>query len=102
MFPISSKGCGHQPITYIGDVYESGIVPGKDREKDSGKYTTSYPDSDFIEAIQTHDGMAGTSEVAETVGCTRRTAYTRLQSLESEGQVTSKKVGRSLIWVVSN
>ena len=77
-------------------------MPGKDREEDSGKYTTSYPDSDFIDAIQTLGGMAGTSEIAETVGCTRRTAYTRLQTLESEGQVTSRKVGNSLLWSVSD
>jgi len=76
-------------------------VPGKDREKDSGKYTTSYPDSDFIDAIQTLDGMAGTSEIAENVGCTRRTAYTRLQSLESEGKVSSRKVGNSLVWITT-
>jgi len=77
-------------------------VPGKDREEDSGRYTTSYPDSDFIDAIQTLDGMAGTSEIAENVGCTRRTAYTRLQSLESEGKVTSRKVGNSLLWSISD
>ena len=76
-------------------------MPGKDREEESGKYTTSYSDSDFIDAIHTLDGMAGTSEVAEAVGCTRRTAYTRLQSLEEEGQVSSRKVGNSLLWSVS-
>ena len=75
-------------------------MPGKDREEESGKYTTTYPDSDFTDAIQELGGMAGTSEVAETVGCTRRTAYTRLQSLESEGQVSSKKVGNTLLWSV--
>jgi predicted transcriptional regulator len=76
-------------------------VPGKDREEDSGKYTTSYPDSDFTDAIQTLGGMAGTSEIAETVGCTRRTAYTRLQSLESEEKVSSRKVGNSLVWTAA-
>ena len=76
-------------------------MPGKDREEDSGRYTTSYPDSDFIDAIQTLDGMAGTSEIAETVGCTRRTAYTRLQSLESDGKVSSRKVGNSLVWTTT-
>ena len=74
-------------------------MPGKDREEDSGKYTTSYPDSDFIDAIRTLGGMAGTSEIAQNVGCTRRTAYTRLQSLESEGKVSSRKVGNSLVWI---
>ncbi len=76
-------------------------MPGKDREEESGKYTTTYPDSDFTDAIQELGGMAGTSEVAETVGCTRRTAYTRLKTLESEGQVSSKKVGNTLLWSVS-
>ena len=76
-------------------------MPGKDREEDSGKYTTSYPDSDFLDAIRRLDGLAGTSEVAEEVGCTRRTAYTRLKSLEDEGQVSSRKVGNSLLWSVS-
>lgn len=76
-------------------------MPGKDREEDSGKYTTSYPDTDFLDAIRELDGMAGTSEIAEEVGCTRRTAYTRLKSLENEGEVTSRKVGNSLVWLVS-
>ena len=76
-------------------------MPGKDREEESGKYTTSYPDSDFLDVIRELDGMAGTSEIAENVGCTRRTAYARLQSLEEEGQVSSRKVGNSLLWSVS-
>ena len=76
-------------------------MPGKDRDEESGKYSTSYPDSDFLDAIQQYNGMAGTAEIAETVGCTRRTAYTRLKSLENEGQVNSRKVGNSLIWRVS-
>lgn len=75
-------------------------MPGKDREEGSGKYTTSYPDSDFLEAIQQFDGMAGTSEIAEEVGCTRRTAYTRLKTLEEDGRINSRKVGNSLIWTV--
>jgi DNA invertase Pin-like site-specific DNA recombinase len=85
----------------MGDVIESNTVPGKDREEDSGRYTTSYPGSDFINAIQTLDGMAGTSEIAKNVGCTRRTAYKRLQSLESEGKVSSRKVGNSLVWTMT-
>lgn len=77
-------------------------MPGKDREEDSGKYTTSYPDSVFIDAIRSLDAMAGTSEIADYVGCTRRTAYTRLQALESKDQITSKKVGNSLVWTISD
>lgn len=77
-------------------------MPGKDREEESGKYTTSYPDSDFLDAIREYGGMAGTSEIAQNVGCTRRTAYTRLQSLEEEGQVSNRKVGNSLLWSISD
>jgi len=89
-----------KPVIYIPYVYERGIVPGKDREEESGKYTTSYPDSSFLDAIQRLGGMAGTSEIAEEVGCTRRTAYTRLKSLKKEERVNSRKVGNSLVWSV--
>lgn len=92
--------CHNGPVIFIPDVCECEIVPGKDREEESGKYTTSYPDSSFLDAIQQLGGMAGTSEIAEEIGCTRRTAYTRLKSLEEEGQIESRKVGNSLIWKV--
>lgn len=75
-------------------------MPGKDRDEDSGRYKTNYEDSDFLNAVQQLDGMAGTSEVAEEVGCTRRTAYTRLSSLEEDGDVKSRQVGNSLVWII--
>jgi uncharacterized membrane protein len=77
-------------------------VPGKNREEETGKYTTSYLDADFLEAIEQLDGIAGTSDIAEKVGCSQRTAYTRLQSLEAEGQIRSRKVGNSLMWTTDN
>jgi uncharacterized membrane protein len=83
-------------------VHKLANVPGKDRDEGSGKYTTSYPDSEFLDAIQENDGMAGTSEIAKKVGCTRRTAYTRLKSLERDEVIDSRKVGNSLIWTVSD
>lgn len=76
-------------------------MPGKDREEESGKYTTSYADSEFIEAIQQLGGMAGTSDIAEEIGCTQRTAYTRLKSLEDQNKIKSRKVGSSLLWSLS-
>lgn len=76
-------------------------VPGKDRDEESGKYKASYTDSDFINAIEALDGMAGTSEIADEVGCTRRTAYTRLKSLEEKGCVESRQVGNSLVWIAA-
>ncbi|MBX0305280.1 HTH domain-containing protein [Halomicroarcula sp. F24A] len=77
-------------------------MPGKDRDEESGEYTTSYADSDFLAAISKLDGMAGTSEIAQEVGCTRRTAYTRLSSIEEKGDVRSRQVGNSLVWIVAD
>lgn len=38
-------------------------------------------------------------EVSDAVGCTRRTAYNRLQTLESRGDLRTKKVGaRGRVW----
>jgi hypothetical protein len=32
------------------------------------------------------------------VGCDRRTAYLKLQHLEEEGTIESRKVGNALLW----
>ena len=84
----------------MGGVYKFPNVPGKERDEDSGKYTTSYSDSEFIDAIQKIDGMGGTSEIAEEVGCTRRTAYDRLRELEEREKVKSRKIGSSVVWIL--
>ncbi len=76
-------------------------MPGKDRDEDSGKYITSYHDEEFLDAIEGLDGMAGTSEIANKVGCTHRTAYARLKSIEEKGDIQSRKVGNSLVWSIS-
>jgi len=70
----------------------------RDRDEETGKYTDSYPDSDFLEAIRRREGMAGTSDVAEDVGCYYSTAYERLQELQDAGEVVSCEVGNSLVW----
>lgn len=81
-------------------VYNIPSVPGKERDEESGKYTMSYSDSDFIDAIQKTDGMGGTSEIAEEVGCTRRTAYDRLRELEKKEKIKSRKIGSSVMWIL--
>jgi len=70
----------------------------RDRDAESGKYTDVFSDNDFIEAIQTEGGLAGTTTIAEIVGCTRRQALNRLKKLREQNKVTSKDVGRSLVW----
>lgn len=73
-----------------------------DRDAESGKYTDTYSDEEFIEAIQAEGGLAGTSAVAEIVGCTNRQALNRLKELQDRDEVRSKDVGRALAWQIAS
>jgi predicted transcriptional regulator len=74
----------------------------RDRDEKSGKYTTEFEDEEFIAAIEDLGGSASTTEVAESISCDRRTAYIRLKELEEENQISSRKVGNSLLWSLPN
>lgn len=69
----------------------------RDRDDESGKFTEEYPTEDFIEAIRKLDS-AGTTDIADYIGCDRRTAYLKLRSLDEDGKVESQKVGNALLW----
>lgn len=69
----------------------------RDRDKESGKFTEEYPTQEFLEALAER-GPSGTTEIADYVGCDRRTAYLKLKTLEEEGEIKSRKVGNSLLW----
>lgn len=71
---------------------------GRERDEESGQYTDAYADEDFLDAIEQADGMAGTGEVAEIVGCSDRQALNRLKQLEAEGEIKGKNIGRSFVW----
>ena len=77
------------------------MADGPDRERDrnpeSGRYRTEYPDETFLDALETH-APAGTQEIAEVVGCHRNAAYFRLNDLENRGAVRKRKIGGTLIW----
>jgi hypothetical protein len=73
-------------------------MPGADRDDDSGQYTEKYPTAEFLEAIDTADGMAGTQDVADAVGCSYETAYKKLRGLEDDGAVASQKVANARVW----
>lgn len=70
-----------------------------DRPRDEqGRLTgTAYSDEDFLAAVQ---GCAkpSTPAIAEAVGCSRTTAYRRLQELEERGALESENYGTVLIW----
>ena len=71
-----------------------------ERDPESGKLTEQYSDEEFVEAVGEHE-PASTTEVAETVGCSRRNANVRLDKLEEAGEVQSKMAGNSLIWLLT-
>lgn len=86
--------------TYEAVVSDESMTPERDDE--SGKYTDTYSDQDFIEAIRAEGGIAGTSTVAEIVGCTHRQALNRLKELQEHDKVRSKDVGRALAWQIQS
>lgn len=69
------------------------------RDENSGKYTEMYSESDIVEALS--ETRLSTTEVAEELDCHRTTAHDRLRELESEGIVTAKQVGNTLMWEVA-
>ncbi len=71
-----------------------------DRDEETGRYTGKYPDIKFLNTIEDQDEMVGTGEIANAVGCAHDTAYKRLQKLENEGEVSSQKVGNTLVWSI--
>jgi CRP-like cAMP-binding protein len=69
----------------------------RDRDEATGRFTEEYPPKEFLNALA-ELGQTGTTDISDYVGCDRRTAYLRLKSLEEDGEVTSEKVGNSLLW----
>lgn len=72
---------------------------GRERDEDTGKFTEEFPLEEFLYTLE-EIGPAGTTEIAEQIGCDRRTAYLKLQSLEEDGDVESRKVGNALLWQI--
>lgn len=59
----------------------------------------AHDEQEYLDAIREHS-PASTREVADEVGVTRQGADYRLRQLKSDGKVTAKKVGNSLIWML--
>lgn len=86
------------PLGLFRTEYEPDTMP--DRDEDSGQYVGEYPLEAFVGAIRSESGMAGTGEIADSVGCAHDTAYKRLIQMDEKGLVNSKKVGNSLVWIL--
>lgn len=74
-------------------------MPYDERDSETGQFTPTYPREAFVNAVQTADGGITTREVSETVDCPYRVAYDRLSALEENGQVMSRDVGPTKLWL---
>jgi len=77
-------------------------MTGQDRDDESGEFTPSYSAEQFLAALETLGGAAGTREIADEVGCHRETARRWLNDLEEGGDITRQTVGDAALWVRSN
>ena len=71
------------------------------RNEETGQFTEKYQPIDFLSALRTLEGAAGTAAVAEQVGCPQRTAYHHLDALATDGPVAREKIGGTLLWSLS-
>jgi predicted transcriptional regulator len=62
-----------------------------------------FSDQDLIDAVREHE-PAGTQEIADAIGATRRAVEYRLRSLTDDetNHVKAKKIGRTLVWFISD
>jgi predicted transcriptional regulator len=73
----------------------------RERDDASGQFVAEFDPERFVQAIRDLDGAASTTEVAEAVGCDRRTAHLRLTELAEDEWVTNRRVGRAYLWSVA-
>lgn len=74
----------------------------KDRNEETGKYTEAYPFEEFLSALESLDGAAGTQDIADEVGCAYRTAHSKLSELETKGKISSQSVGNAKLWKLNS
>ena len=72
----------------------------EEQRNERGQFTPQYDDEEVLDAVRDHE-PAGTSEVADALGCTVQNADYRLRKLRDAGRVEGKKVGQSLVWILS-
>lgn len=65
---------------------------------ETGRFETVYSDHDILDLL-CREGITGTREVAEALGCSRTHAYRRLSELEEDGEITSRTIGGNRVWM---
>lgn len=78
------------------------MMSERPRDDDTQQFESEYEDEDLLEAID-ECAVASTKNVAEAVGCRRRTALRRLKQLEKWGEIDAETLGGgSKVWTVAD
>jgi len=72
----------------------------RDRDNETGQFSTTYTTEKALAAIEEYDGAASTAEVQETLGCSRRLALDLLHELEDEGRVSTREISNTYLWMI--
>lgn len=72
----------------------------KDRDERSGRYTGLYSDEDFVDAVANSEDPVVTSDVIDVVGCSQKTAHSRLTGLAEDGRLERQNISNTLVWRV--
>ena len=72
----------------------------RQRNEDTGLYTETYPLERFTDELEAQ-GEATTREIADGIGCATETAYKKLRTLEERGDIESRMIARTRLWLVS-
>jgi predicted transcriptional regulator len=71
--------------------------PDRDRAE-GGQYSEEITLDETLSIFSDHEPRTA-KEVAEELGCVRRTAYNKLSELADRGEIEKKKVGgRAVVW----
>lgn len=72
---------------------------GERRRADTGQYVETVTHEDVLGVFSRVEGPVITSsDVADTLDCSRETARRKLRELSEQGRVGSRKTGRTVIW----
>ena len=82
----------------MGDTHPATVMPERDRDEDTGQYTSDYTPDDFLDALHRAGGAADTSTVAEEANAGYDVTYKYLRQLEDEGRVTADRVANARLW----
>lgn len=83
---------------------DSGESTQSDARESSDSPHQKYTDREFLDylASLSNPPVAGTTEVADAVGCTPETAFKRLSKLRDEGIVGGKLLGNDIAWYLES